>query len=153
MRQKLILFCTVLIFNLAQSTRLFAQIEHPVHWSYAAKKSTGHEAEVFIKATINESWHIYATDQSDGGPVKTSLTFEPSSKYNLLGLTIQPKPITMFEDAFKMNVRYFEGTVIFHQKVMLSSNDAVVRGKISFMVCNHQKCLPPDEVNFRIPVK
>jgi hypothetical protein len=52
-----------------------------------------------------------------------------------------------------MNVNYFEKVVVFQQKVMLTSKDAVVRGKISFMTCNDQKCLPPDEVTFRIQVK
>jgi hypothetical protein len=51
------------------------------------------------------------------------------------------------------DVRFFEKTVIFHQKVMLTSKDAVVRGKITFMTCNDQKCLPPDEVDFSIAVK
>jgi hypothetical protein len=130
-----------------------AQISHPVHWSYAAKKTSKTEAVVFIRATIDEDWHIYSIYQKDGGPIKTSLIFTPSKNYRLIDNPVEPRPVTKYEKAFSMDVNFFEKSVTFQQTVMLTSKDAVVRGKIIFMTCNDQKCLPPDEVNFRIPVR
>jgi len=108
---------------------------------------------VFLKATIEDGWHIYSTKQKDGGPVKTSFTFSASKDYVLVGKVMEPVPVTKFEKSFGMDVHYFERSVIFQQKVRLKKPQAVIRGKLEFMVCNDQKCLPPDERDFSIAVK
>ena len=130
-----------------------AQVEGHVKWSYAAKKINATEAVVFLKATMDAGWHIYSQTVKEGGPVKTSFTFTPSKEYTLIGKTIEPKPTTKYEKVFGMNVGYFENSVIFQQKVKLkSANVKAVAGKLEFMTCNDQKCLPPDEVVFSIPL-
>ncbi len=130
-----------------------AQIESHVKWSYAAKKISSTEAVVFLKATIDDGWHIYALDVKDGGPIKTSFTFAPSKDYSLDGKTTQPTPVTKFEKAFSMNVSYFEKSVIFQQKIKLKSAQAItVKGQLEYMTCNDQKCLPPEDVDFSIPL-
>jgi hypothetical protein len=130
-----------------------AQIESPVRWSYAAKKTSATEATVYLKATIQKDWHIYSQTVKEGGPIKTSFTFTPSKDYAIVGKPTEPKPISKYEDVFKMNVGYFEKEVVFTQKVKLKSPKAsAVTGKLEFMVCNNVKCLPPDEVEFSIPL-
>jgi hypothetical protein len=109
-----------------------AQIEAPVRWSYAAKKTSATEAIVYLKATIQKDWHIYSQNVKEGGPVKTSFSFTPSKAYAPVGKTTEPKPIS---------------------KIKLKSAKAnAVTGKLEFMVCNNVKCLPPDEVEFSIPL-
>ncbi|QKG55521.1 sugar transporter [Hymenobacter sp. BRD128] len=131
-----------------------AQILTPVHWSYAAKKTSPTEAVVFLKATIDAGWHVYSQTVKDGGPVKTTIKFTPSQAYTLVGLPQEPKPIAKFEKAFNMQVSYFTSSVIFQQKVKLTGKGPVtVKGNLEFMACNDEKCLPPDEVAFSIPVK
>jgi DsbC/DsbD-like thiol-disulfide interchange protein len=132
---------------------VFAQIEQPVKWAYAAKKISNKEAVIFIKATIDNGWHIYSQNTKDGGPVKTSFTFVPASGYSLLGKTAEPVPITHFEKSFSMDVSYFENTVIFQQKVKLKKNQTIVKGSLEYMTCNDHKCLPPSDVDFRVAVK
>ena len=131
----------------------YAQIESPVKWSYAAKKLSNTEAVVFLKATIQDGWHIYSQNVKDGGPIKTSFTFLPSKEYSLVGKTSEPAPATKYEDAFKMNVSYFEKSVIFQQKIKLKSpNASVVKGKLEYMTCNDRKCLPPEDLDFSVPL-
>ncbi|QJD80732.1 protein-disulfide reductase DsbD domain-containing protein [Spirosoma rhododendri] len=131
-----------------------AQIINPVHWSYAAKKTSPTEAVVFLKATMDKGWHIYSQNVKEGGPIKTSFTFDSSPAYALVSKTQEPKPITKLEKTFDMEVSYFENSVIFQQKVKLKGNGPVtVKGKLEYMSCNDHKCLPPDEVAFSIPVK
>lgn len=131
----------------------YAQIEAPVKWSYAAKKLNDKEAVVFLKATIDDGWHIYSQTVKEGGPIKTSFTFTPSNEYALVGATIEPTPATRYEKSFGMNVSYFEKSVIFQQKIKLkSANATVVKGQLEYMTCNDKKCLPPDDVNFSIPL-
>lgn len=136
------------------SMSMDAQILRPVHWSYGFKRTGEKEAVVFIKATIDDSWHIYSTAQKDGGPVKTSFTFVPSQEFDLLGIVNEPKPVTKFEKVFGMDVSYFENSVTFQQKIKWKATTAImVKGALKFMVCNDQKCLPPETIGFEIPVK
>lgn len=131
----------------------FAQIEAPVKWSYAAKRISPTEAVVLLRATIQSGWHIYSQSVKEGGPIKTSFTFAPSKDFTLAGKTIEPKPATKFENAFKMNVSYFEKEVVFQQKIKVKSTNAInVKGKLEYMVCNNIKCLPPEEVNFAVTI-
>ena len=131
----------------------FAQIETPVKWSYAAKRISATEAVVFLKATIQDGWHIYSMDVKEGGPIKTSFTFPASKEYSLVGTPTEPTPVTKYEKSFSMNVSYFEKAVIFQQKIKIkSANATVVKGQLEYMTCNDKKCLPPEDVDFSIPV-
>lgn len=145
------LLLMVSLFVLTRSA--FAQIETPVKWAYAAKRVSPTEAVVLIKATIDNGWHIYSQYVKDGGPVATEFNFAPSKEYTLVGKPSEGKPITKYENAFKMNVSYFENAVVFQQRIKLKSpNASVVKGKLTYMTCNDHKCLAPEDVDFSIPV-
>jgi len=147
--KKVLLMMVALFFTVAA----FAQIEEPVKWSYAAKKTSATEAVVLVRATIEPGWHIYSQNIKDGGPVATTFAFAPSKDYTVTGKPAEPKAITKYEDAFKMNVSYFENSVVFQQKVKLKVGATTVKGKVEYMTCNDRKCLPPDEVEFSVQVK
>lgn len=146
------LMVTTIIFLVATFSAN-AQILRPVQWSYAANRISKMEAVVLIKATIDGGWHIYSANQEDGGPVKTSFVFSPAKDFQIVGKIAEPKPLIKFEETFNMQVKYFENSVTFRQKIRLRSAHPCVKGKLSFMVCNDQKCLPPEEVDFSIPIK
>ena len=144
-----------LIFSLLFFTSLgaFAQLDDTVSWSYVAKKTSATEATVYVKATIEDGWHLYSQNVKPGGPNKTIFTFAKSKNYTLVGATTEPKPISKFEKVFNMNVPYFADEVVFQQKVKLNKGAKSVKGKVEFMVCNNSKCLPPSEVEFNVPIK
>jgi DsbC/DsbD-like thiol-disulfide interchange protein len=147
MMKRILLLLTVLMI----SAGAYAQIETPVKWSYAAKKLNDSEAVIFLRATIQDGWHIYSQNLKEGGPIKTSFKFTPSKEYALIGTTSEPAPVTKYEDAFKMNVSYFEKSVTFQQKIRLkSSNVTAVKGQLEYMTCNDKKCLPPEDVDFTV---
>jgi len=147
--RRLILAVAILAISIAAK----AQIEAPVKWSYAAKKTSATEAVVFLKATIEPGWHIYSLNVKEGGPIKTAFTFAPSNEYSLIGKPSEPRPITKYEKTFSMNVSYFEKEVVFQQKIKLTSpNASVVKGKLEYMTCNDHKCLPPEDIDFSIPL-
>jgi len=148
---KKLITATVILFVFAVSAK--AQVLTPVHWSYGAKKLNNNEAVVFIKATIDDGWHVYSQTVKDGGPVKTTITFPASAEYILIGKTIEPTPITRNEKVFKMDVSFFEHEVIFQQKIKLKAGQATVKGTLEYMTCNDHQCLPPDDVEFSIPIK
>jgi DsbC/DsbD-like thiol-disulfide interchange protein len=145
--KKLLLSMIVLIMSVGA----YAQIESPVKWSYAAKRLPNNEAVILLRATIQDGWHIYSLNVGDGGPIKTSFKFTPSKEYALVGKPSEPKPATKFEEAFKMNVSYFEKTVTFQQKIKLkSANATAIKGQLEYMTCNDKKCLPPEDVDFTV---
>ena len=144
------LLLTLLLFTVFGAT---AQIETPVTWSYAQKKVSATEAIIYVKATIQDGWHIYSQNIKPGGPVKTTIKFAPSKDFTKVGSTVEPKPLSKFEKVFDMNVGYFENQVVFQQKVKLKKPETVVKGTIEFMVCDESRCLPPDEIQFSVQVK
>jgi thiol:disulfide interchange protein DsbD len=143
----------LLMFVLVMSSAAFAQIESPVKWAYGAKRISPTEAVIFLRATIDDGWHIYSLNIKDGGPIKTSFTFPASKDYSLIGTVTEPKPASKYETSFKMDVTYFEKTVTFQQKIKLKTKGAtVVKGSLEYETCNDHKCLPPDDVDFSIPI-
>lgn len=148
--KRITLILTLVFFS---SLAAFAQLENPVTWSYKATKISKTEAEVYIKATIDEGWHIYSQNLKPGGPNKTEIVFKPSKDFSLVGKTSEPKPIAKYEKTFKMDVAYFENEVIFKQKVKLNKGTTAVKGTVSYSVCNEKSCLPPADVEFSVPIK
>jgi DsbC/DsbD-like thiol-disulfide interchange protein len=131
----------------------YAQIVTPVKWAYAAKRTSPTEVTVFLKATMDNGWHIYSQHLKEGGPIKTAFTFAKSKDYTLVGTVSEPKPETRFEKSFGMDVSFFEKEVIFQQKIKLKSPKVTaIKGQLEYMTCNDSKCLPPDDVNFNIPL-
>ncbi|MDY0903291.1 protein-disulfide reductase DsbD N-terminal domain-containing protein [Pedobacter sp. CFBP9032] len=149
MKKAIILFFVIGLMSLSASS----QILKPITWSYAAKRTSATTATLYIKATIDDGWHLYSQFVKAGGPVKTTFTFPAAAGYTLVGKTIEPKPVVKYEDTFKMNVSYFEHSVIFQQKIKLTGKSALVKGTVESMVCNDKQCLPPEEIAFSIAVK
>ena len=127
------------------------KITSPVKWSYAASTAKNSEAVVYLKATIEHGWHIYAQNGTPK-PLETSFIFAKDRNYVIVDSTKEPKAAVKFEKALKSNVSYFEKSVVFQQKVKLINNKAVVKGKLEFTVCNAKECRPAEEIEFSIPV-
>ena len=143
----------VLLWGLGSQPAL-AQIERPVTWAFAAKSGAGGEATLTLTAAIGGNWHIYSQFIEEGGPEPTSIKFTPSPDYELVGKVEEsPEPVKAFEKAFNMNIAYFPKRAVFSQKIRLKVPQTTVKGTLTFMACNDEKCLPPDDVEFSIAVK
>ncbi|HLS94376.1 disulfide bond corrector protein DsbC [Sphingobacterium allocomposti] len=148
--KKLSLLIITILFTGAGA---MAQIYNPVKWSVASKKLSSTEAVVFVKATIQDGWHIYGLNVPDGGPISTSFRFLPSKDFALNGKVAAPTPQSKYEKDFKMNVPYYAKEVTFQQKVKLNKNQTTVKGVVEFMACDKSQCLPPDEYAFNVTIK
>ena len=125
-----------------------AQILNPVKLSYSAKKTTGDQYELHVKAMIDPKWHLYSTQNPDGGAEPTTVNFTAVEKVGKLKEKGALK--TIFEKAFGVNQKYFETTVEFIQVVKVKPGTKKVAGTIEYEVCNDKQCLPPKEVAFEI---
>lgn len=128
---------------------VLAQIQDPVHFETEWKMLSDNEAEIIFKGTIDQGWHVYSTELGEGGP--TSATFnidqiegaEPEGK-----LMPRGKEVDMMDPIFQMQVRFFEGTATFAQKIKLTGGDYKVVGYLEYGACNDENCLPPSTVEF-----
>lgn len=138
----------------AVSTTGMAQIYDPVDWTFSVKERGDDFAILSLKATIEDTWHVYATElPSDEGPIATSFSFEKGSNYKLDGEFIEPPYITKFDPNFDMDLNFHDGEVEFLQRIKVKPEDAVVvKGMLTYMTCNDERCLPPEDIDFAINV-
>ena len=137
----------------SQFTDPNAKIEDPVKWSYKSEKVSETEFDLIITAKIDKGWHVYSQFIEDGGPIPTSFKFSPSNAYKLKGTVSEiPKAVSAFDKNFDMQIAWHKDKVDFRQRIVLNTAKTTVAGVLEFMVCNDQKCLPPAEVEFQIPV-
>lgn len=150
MIRRITLSALVLFFALA----LQAQIENPVKWTYTAKKITTDTYELHMTATIASKWHIYAQDIPEGGAVPTSFSFDKNPLIKTDGkVTEVGKQEKSYNKDFKMVLKYYSNKVDFVQKIKLKTAiSTVAKGKLTFMVCNDEKCLPPKDLTFAIKI-
>lgn len=129
---------------------LESKIYEPVKWAFTVANETDSSAILVAKATIEPNWHVYAMNlESDLGPIPTSLHFEPSPTYELVGKPIEGEPKVTYDPNFDMDLSYFDTEAIFKQKIRkLSDKPVEISGYVTFMVCDDQKCLPPSDVDF-----
>ena len=140
----------LLVYLILAKTALFAQ-SNVVKWDYAATKVSDNVYNLEIKAGVQSPWHIYSLSSPDGGPLPTKINFNKNPLVTLQGETTEKgKLIQKHEEVFDVDVKYFDGNVIFTQTIKLKTK---VEGSIEFMACNEAQCLPPMTINFSIPVQ
>lgn len=129
---------------------LFAQMMDPVHFSSKLKMLKGDEAEIVFTANIDAGWHVYSTDLGSGGPISASFNVVKMDGAEAVG-KLQPrgKEIKQFDKLFDMDVRYFEGSATFAQKIRFTKPAYDIDCYLEYGACNDQNCLPPSEVQFK----
>ena len=147
--RKILSICLLLIAVVAQ-----AQIQEPVKFKSELKTLAAGEAEIVFTATIDKGWHVYSTDLGDGGPISATFNVEKISGATVVG-KLQPKgkEIASYDKLFEMNVRYFESTAQFVQKLKLTGGDYKIEGFLEYGACNDENCLPPTQVEFNFSGK
>lgn len=130
-----------------------AQSNKEVKWAFSSKKIADKTYEVKLTATVNGNWHIYSQNVGVDGPIPTSFTFTKNPLVMLDGKVNEVgKLISKNEEVWGGIVRYYENKVEFVQKVKIKGGKTNVAGKVEYMVCNDEKCLPPAETTFNIAI-
>ena len=126
-----------------------AQILDPVSFSTEFNKVSDDVAEIVFTAQIDPGWHIYSTELGDGGPISASFNVDRMTGAHVDGKLL---PVgneqAVFDKLFDMEVRYFEKTAKFVQRVRLEGGAYRLEGYLEYAACNDQNCLPPSEVPF-----
>ena len=124
-----------------------AQMEDPVKFTAEIKTGKTAEAEIVFSGRIESGWHIYSTDLGSSGPTEASFHVNKADGIELVGkLMPRGKEKSHFDQMFGMNVRYFEGTAQFVQKIRFTKPTYTIDAYLEYGVCSDENCLPPGEV-------
>ena len=127
-----------------------AQLMNPVHFTSELKKGKGTEAELVFAARIDRGWHVYATDLGQDGPIEATLNVVKLSGAELVGkLQSVGNVVKKYDAMFGMELRYFEQTAMFVQKIRFTKPDYDIDCYLEYGACNDRSCLPPTQVELK----
>lgn len=142
-------FTLGLLLMVISCLSVVAQMQDPVHFKTEWKSISANEAEIIFSATIDPGWHVYSTDLGDGGPTQATINIDKISGAALDGkLKPGSNEIKKMDPIFEMEVKFFEKTAKFTQKVKLNGGKYSVSGYLEYGACNDENCLPPTSVDF-----
>lgn len=136
------------ILMLCSTIFAMAQMMDPVKISSELKMLKGAEAEIIFSATIDAGWHLYSTDLGNDGPTSATLIVNKMDGAELVG-KLKPvgKEVEKFDNMFGMNLRYFEGSGKFVQKIKFTNPNYDIDCYLEYGACNDEMCMPPSQAS------
>lgn len=170
MRSQLFLACCALIGWLSAAPPAAAQLQEldgllpggssaapgekvqvSAHFSAATDSAP---ALLYVTAEMQPAWHIYSITQPKGGPLRTQITVDESSDYQLAGDFIaDPAPDAHEEPLFQgLTVEAHEGQVTWVAPLKLAAgadpDTLVIKGAVKAQACDANNCLLPKSFPF-----
>ncbi len=129
----------------------FNQILEPVKWEFTKERISQEELHLVINASIDDNWYLYGQEIPDGGPIPTFFHIDESEHFELIGSMEDLKnPEIKFDPFFNMDLPLFSDEAVFRQKVnILTDKEFKITGFVEFMSCDDERCLPPQEREFK----
>jgi thiol:disulfide interchange protein DsbD len=160
MKTKLI----VILLLMGFATTVHAQIQHPLTWAYGTKLLLPSKGDapgvrtfaVHLRATMQEGWHAYSQVQPENAVSQpTKFKFNTSNQIVLVGKVKELGTLIHFEDPGSgLGASEYSGSVDFVQVVKVKdASIKVITGTMTYQTCTDHECLPPEDVNFTIPLK
>ena len=121
----------------------------PIHFTSQLKELGSDEAEIIFSAKIDAGWHVYSTDLK-GGPIPATFNKVMMEGVETVGkLKPRGNEQKTFDKLFGMDVRYFEHTATFVQKVKFTKEKYVIDCYLEYGACNDEMCMPPSSAEFK----
>ena len=135
--KKLILSVICIILGIMSMTA------QDVTWSTKATALGDSLYSIEVMAVIPSGWHIYDLEEYEFGPNPTSISFKlPRGAAAVDSLSISEEPVRYYDDIFEMEIGYWEGVVVFTQKVAYTGKPARAVVDVEWMMCNETSCSP-----------
>lgn len=116
----------------------------PVTWTFKYQ-DLGKKIKVTATASIDAHWAVYSQTTDDNGPVPTAFYVGDEKVF----FQEKSKLIKHIDPLFEVEVKKFKKEAVFvgeFDKNSLKSRE----GKVVYMCCDDEKCLPPTDVAFKI---
>lgn len=136
------------IFFIASTIAAVAQMVDPVKFTTKLNMLKGNEAEIVFSATIDAGWHLYSTELGNDGPISATFVANKMDGAETVG-KLKPigKEIEQFDNMFGMNLRYFEGSAKFVQKIKFTKTEYDIDCYLEYGACNDEMCMPPSQAS------
>ncbi|MBK9255490.1 MAG: hypothetical protein IPM42_08390 [Saprospiraceae bacterium] len=135
----------LLLISLFSGFNLFAQKERPVKWTFEVTKISDSEVEFKAIADMQKSWVIYSQFTEVDGPIPTTFFIDEKEEK----LTEKSEIITEYDELFGVNVSKIKNQAVF-VKNYNSSGTRNLKGYVTYMTCDGERCLPPVDVPFDV---
>ena len=130
------------------STWAFGQDK--IQWSF---EFIPYPASLQISAKIENGWHLYALDLDPNiGPVPTQIVLEKNKAVQVLNaFEASAKAKQSYDANFGAEVSYFENSFEASNRIKVKK-PTIVKGELTYMLCDDKRCLPPQTIPFEIKV-
>lgn len=126
------------------TTLAWAQMVNPVSWQSNVKLTGERSGEITLTATIDNGWHLYATELPAGGPQPTSVEWQRLEGVKLDGkLSTTPAPQRQHDPTFDMDLSWWTGRAVLRQRFTITDPKYAIEGQVRYMACNDVTCTSP----------
>lgn len=136
-------FALFLLFIIASSG--VAQVLQPAKLTAETPSKSvkvGDELELVFKATINKDWYIYTVGfDTVCGPIPMSISLKKDPSFELAGGFVAVNDKAKHDKIFDCDVRIFETSGEFRQKIRILSENLKLTGTYEGQVCSEGKCV------------
>ncbi|MCQ2331913.1 MAG: thioredoxin family protein [Paludibacteraceae bacterium] len=137
-----------LIVMVAAFVAVNAQMLEPIKWSSKVNQKDDTHAEIIVTAKIEAGWHLYGMNIGEGGPTPTAFEFTAKGAKLDGKVTSSSKLISHYDNMFEMELSWYENSAVFKQKITIGSEPWKVEGKVTYMACNDESCMPGNPYKF-----
>ena len=126
-----------------------AQMASPVKFSAQMKTNGTAEGEIVFSGKIADGWHVYSTGLGEDGPTQATFHIDSKDGVEPVGkLMPKGREISQMDEMFGMELRFFEHSVQFVQKVKFTKPKYSIKCYLEYGACNDSECMPPTQVEF-----
>ena len=148
--KKLLILLSFLLVPLSVPAQMS---DNPVSWKTAVTDNGDGTVSVVISADIAEGWHIYDTENYEGGPNPTVFAVSVEGDATLAGgIESLTSPVKMLDPMFGMEIGYYTHRAEFLQKVEVTDSPSTLHVNVEWMCCNDTNCIPPEDIDLDIPI-
>jgi len=143
-----------------QAPVLQAQVgaESPVRWNAKPPASVraGERFEVYVRAEIEDRWHLYTATQPPGGPNATRFRLPAGEPFRLGEGLRQSEFHKEFDPNFGIDTEFFSEQAEFWIPIETGPDATAaeyeLQLQVTFQVCDDKVCLPPRRVPLTMKV-
>ncbi len=137
------------VCSLLLSSILTGQVAAPVTVEASldpAEIRAGEVITVYVTATSDPEFHIYAINDVAEGPIPSKVTIEGAA-VDVVSETSEPDPIHKYDEGFMTETYYHDGTVTFETDVKIKGSldpgNYSLSAALLFQACDPTICFPP----------
>ena len=126
--------------------------------SHSPKEAkVGETIELVFEATFQSGWHLYGANfDPNCGPIVTTMTFESTQGFELIGKLESPKAKKKYDDIFGCDITYFDKNARFTHKIKVTEKNVSFKANYECQLCQDDgMCIPfdgPLEYSFKAKI-